>query len=100
MLKFIALAVIVALSGAEAFWSACPGFNGVTPRQITSASCSGNLCTVTRGEPLVADAFLTFNQAHQALNVRVTAYILGIGVNLPQTVGKFKNSLKLRRKLF
>ncbi|KAG5673376.1 hypothetical protein PVAND_003432 [Polypedilum vanderplanki] len=85
MFKLIALTVLLALSGANAFWSACSDLpNALAPRTVESASCSPTLCTVTRGETLIADAYMTFNQAHSRLDVSVTAYIFGIGVNLPQ----------------
>lgn len=84
MFKILAL-FLLAFSSANAFWSACTDRAGaIAPNRIESASCSGNLCTVVRGETLIADAFATFTAAHNTLTVRVTAYILGIGVNLPQ----------------
>jgi hypothetical protein len=86
MFKLVALTVLLALSGANAFWTACPGVPAgvIAPRQITSPSCSGATCTVTRGQTLVANAYATFTQAHSTLNVRIQVFILGIGVNVPQ----------------
>lgn len=83
MFKFLLLAVL-AVASADAFWTACAGV-GNAPTSIVSPSCSGNLCTVQRGETLVADATHTFTAAHSRLDVRVTAFILGIPVNLPQS---------------
>ncbi|CAG9809073.1 unnamed protein product [Chironomus riparius] len=84
MFKILAL-FLLALSSTNAFWTACTDRAGaIAPNRVESASCSGSLCTVVRGETLVADAFATFTSAHSVLTVRVTAYILGIGVNLPQ----------------
>ena len=84
MFKILALFVL-AFSSANAFWSACTDRAGaIAPSRVESSACSGNLCIVVRGEALVADGFFTFASTHTALTVRVTAYILGIGVNLPQ----------------
>ena len=84
MYKILVLALL-AVSAECQFWSACTDRPGaITPNRIESAACSGNLCTIARGETLVADAFATFTSAHNHLEVRVTAYILGIGINLPQ----------------
>ncbi|XP_070508064.1 uncharacterized protein [Chironomus tepperi] len=84
MFKFIVLAVL-AVASVDAFWSPCSDHAGNAPSSIVSASCSGNLCTVQRGETLIADATHTFTAAHSRLDVRVTAFILGIPVNLPQS---------------
>lgn len=39
-------------------------------------------CRITRGELLNADVYITPTRAHSRLDVRVTAYIFGIGVNV------------------
>lgn len=80
----ILLLTVLTFASANAFWSACTDRPGaVAPNNVVSPSCSGDLCTIQRGESLLADVFTFFNAAHQRLDVRVTAYILGIGVNLP-----------------
>jgi hypothetical protein len=85
MYKAIVLVLILALSSANAFWSACTDRPGaIAPERIESPFCTGNLCTVVRGETLTADAWISSPNSHAILTVRVTAYILGIGVNLPQ----------------
>jgi ML domain len=84
MFKFVALTVLLALSGANAFFSRCADHpNAVFPRDIQSPSCTADRCTVARGETLRADAFFTPVRAHNRLDVVVTAYVLGVGVNLP-----------------
>ncbi|XP_070508416.1 uncharacterized protein [Chironomus tepperi] len=84
MFKFVALTVLLAISGANAFFACCSDQpNAVCPRTVTSPSCSGTRCTVSRGEILQADAFFTPVRAHARLDVETTAYVLGVGVNLP-----------------
>ena len=84
MYKFIVIALL-AVASADAFWTPCSDHPGTAPSSVVSPSCSGNLCTVQRGETLHADATVTFTAAHSRLDVRVTAFILGIPVNLPQS---------------
>jgi hypothetical protein len=83
MIKFVGLIFLLALSSANAFWSVCLDRPGVSPTRVESPFCSGTLCTVGRGQTLTADAWVTFVGAHSRLDVRLTAYILGIGVTLP-----------------
>ncbi|KAG5673377.1 hypothetical protein PVAND_003433 [Polypedilum vanderplanki] len=84
MFKLIALTVLLALSGANAFWTRCADLpNAVAPREITSPSCSGTSCTVTRGQTLTANAFATFTQVHHRLDVRVRVFVLGVGIEIP-----------------
>ena len=84
MYKIIVLAVL-AFASADAFWSACTDQpNALAPTRVESASCSGSLCTVIRGEPLIADVFATYTTVHNRLDVRVTAFVLGVPINLPQ----------------
>ena len=84
MFKFIILAVL-AVASADAFWAPCSDHAGNAPSSVVSPSCSGNLCTIQRGETLIADMTHTFTAAHSRLDVRVTAFILGVPVNLPQS---------------
>ncbi|KAG5677664.1 hypothetical protein PVAND_007401 [Polypedilum vanderplanki] len=68
------------------FWTPCSDHpNAVAPRQIISAACppGGTHCTATRGQVLEADAYVTPVTAHNYLRVTVTAYVLGIGIDLP-----------------
>ena len=84
MYKIIVLAVLV-FSSADAFWSACPDHpNALIPSRIESPYCSGSLCTLVRGELFTADVFATHTNVHNRLDVRVTAFVLGVPVNLPQ----------------
>lgn len=84
MYKLLIL-TLISLASVNAFWSPCTDRPGaIAPNRVESAACSGNLCTITRGETLIADVFGVFTAAHHRLDVRVTAYIFGIGVNLPQ----------------
>lgn len=80
MLKLIVFALFVA--GASAFWASCNIPGVLDPDRIESPSCSGDRCTVQRGEILIADVFLTPNKAHEHLMVTVTAFIFGVGVNV------------------
>lgn len=85
MYKVIVVALL-AVSSASAFHSACTNLpNAIRPSDIQSSACSGSQCIVTRGETLIADATIAFTKTHSRLDVRVTAYILGIPVNLPQS---------------
>ena len=83
MFKIVAITLLVALSGANAsFWSACSGVgsNVVAPTSITSPSCVGDRCTVTRGQTLIANAVIPWTAAHQRLDVTILVFILGIGI--------------------
>lgn len=85
MFKIIVFSVLFVFTGAQASFHACctdlP--NAVCPSRVTSPSCSGTRCTVTRGQQLEAEAHFTPVRAHSRLDVVVTAYALGVGVNLP-----------------
>jgi hypothetical protein len=83
MFKFIGLILILALSSTDAFWSICADRPGVRPTRIESPLCTPTICTVGRGEIITADAWATFVSAHSRLDVRVTAYVLGVGINIP-----------------
>lgn len=85
MYKFLLLTILT-ITSANAFWFPCADRPGaVSPNRVESPFCSGDLCMITRGESLLADVFTYFHGAHQRLDVRVTAFILGVGVNLPLT---------------
>jgi hypothetical protein len=81
MYKLAVLAVLLALSGANAFWTACGGT--ATTHAVTSPACTATRCTATRGQPLQSNTTISFAGAHAALTVEVTAFVLGIGVPLP-----------------
>jgi hypothetical protein len=86
MYKSLAVLLFVFYSVNANFWSPCSNLpNAVVPRLITSPSCppTADRCTATRGQPLEARVFFTPVSAHARLDVRVTAFILGVGVNLP-----------------
>jgi len=82
MFKLVALTVLLAISGSHAFWTACPGV--MAPTSITSDVCSGSSCTVRIGQDFSAEATITFTQAHARLDTRITVFVLGVGVNIPQ----------------
>lgn len=84
MFKLVALTVLLAIAGTDAFWNCCANQpNAVCPRSVVSPACSGDICTVTRGEQLTANAFFTPVRAHSELRVTVTTTIAGITVTLP-----------------
>lgn len=82
MFKLVVLTVLLAVSESHAFWAACPGI--LAPTSVSSAVCSGASCTVSRGQPFTASAQITFNGAFSNLHTRVTVFVLGIGVEIPQ----------------
>ncbi|XP_070508065.1 uncharacterized protein [Chironomus tepperi] len=82
MFKLVALTVLLAISGTQAFWSACPGV--LAPTSITSDVCSGSSCSVTLGQDFTAEATVVFTQAHARLDTRITVFVLGVGINIPQ----------------
>ncbi|KAG5673378.1 hypothetical protein PVAND_003434 [Polypedilum vanderplanki] len=84
MFKFVIFGILLVLSSANAFWTRCADHpNAVAPDHITSPACTPERCTATRGEVLTADVLLTPIRAHNRLDVRVTAFVLGVGVPLP-----------------
>ncbi|XP_070508063.1 uncharacterized protein [Chironomus tepperi] len=82
MFKFVILSVLLAITGTQAFWAACPGI--LAPTNIVSDVCSGTSCTVRRGQTFTAQATITFTQAHARLDTRITVFLLGVGINVPQ----------------
>jgi hypothetical protein len=84
MLKLAVLGLLLALSGANAFWSLCADHpNAIGPDSVSSPFCDAVRCTATRGEVLTADIFITPIKAHARMDVRVTGFLLGIGIPLP-----------------
>lgn len=86
MFKVIFLTFLLAYSAEANFWSQCSDLpNALAPDLIISTACpeGATRCTATRGEPLNADVYLTPIHAHAQLEVVVTAFIFGIGINLP-----------------
>ncbi|XP_070508082.1 uncharacterized protein [Chironomus tepperi] len=83
MYKILAL-FLLAVSSASAFWSACLDRPGVlAPTSITSPACSGNLCTVVRGETLNSDVYFVFPAAYSRLDVRISVILYGVEVYIP-----------------
>jgi hypothetical protein len=82
MFKFIAFALLV--TGTQAFWTGCNLPGVLTPDSIVSPACSGDRCTVVRGETLFADVFFTPTAAHTELIATATAYhmLLPGGLNV------------------
>lgn len=77
MFKFFALALLAVGAHAQAtFWETCNIPGVVTPDNVVSNVCSGNRCTVTRGETLFADAFFTPTAVHTELIATATAHHL------------------------
>lgn len=74
MFKFIAFVLLVAGAQAQSFWQSCnlPGVD--TPDSIISSSCLGDRCTVTRGVPLLADAYFTPSGAFTELRATARAF--------------------------
>jgi hypothetical protein len=87
MFKVIVLALLLACSAnaQQSFWTTCTDLiNVVAPRQIISAACppTADRCSAVRGEALDADVYFTPTKAHSYLHVTVTAFVLGVGINL------------------
>ncbi|XP_070499664.1 uncharacterized protein [Chironomus tepperi] len=82
--KFTIFVIFLTISClAEAFWSDCPGSNVPGPDDIVSPNCSGDRCRAVRGESLIARIYATPQAVHHELIARVTAFVFGIGINLP-----------------
>ncbi|XP_070508062.1 uncharacterized protein [Chironomus tepperi] len=82
MFKLVALTVLLAISGTHAFWSACPGI--LAPTSVTSDVCSGSSCNVQLGQDFSGVATVSFARAHSALAIRITIYVGGVGIDIPQ----------------
>jgi hypothetical protein len=81
MFKFIALTVLFALSGTDAFFKCCSNQpNAVCPTAVTSPSCSGLRCTLSLGQQLTADVTFTPVKVHQRLDVSASTTALGVTV--------------------
>jgi hypothetical protein len=82
----IAIVILSLVFSASAFWSRCDDIpNAVFPYDVISPSCpvGGTHCIATRGQPLEADAYWRPVAAHNVLSIYVTAYVFGIGLELP-----------------
>ncbi|KAG5676501.1 hypothetical protein PVAND_006332 [Polypedilum vanderplanki] len=84
MFKFL-LILTLAIASANAFWTPCT--SGPAPTSVTSPSCSGTSCTITRGEILRATFVFPANVAASSLDVIIRAYaaIGGDPIQLPVT---------------
>lgn len=81
MYKFgIAVVFMLAVNAAVGFWTPCTGLP--PPTFATSISCDADLCTVRRGDMLIAQAGFIATRAHQRLEVTMTTSFLGIPINL------------------
>lgn len=81
MFKFgIAIVLLLAVNAAVGFWTACPGLPA--PTFATSVHCDAVLCTVRRGDMLIAQAGFVATRVHQRLDVAMTTSFLGIPINL------------------
>lgn len=78
MFKFLVFTLFVV--GTNAFWRSCNIPGVITPDRVESPFCSGDRCIVTRGDTLVADAWVTPIRAHQRLDVTATAFAGPIGL--------------------
>jgi hypothetical protein len=93
MIKAIAI-LALAIASTNAFWSPCS--QGPPPTSVTSPSCSGSSCTVTRGEGLAAVVVFSPAQSTPHLDVIIKAYFFGIELDIPNSPGnengeEFKN---------
>lgn len=80
-MKYFAIVVLLAISGANAdFWRGCNIPGVVTPNRVESPFCSGTSCIVSRGDTLVADAWVTPVKVHHRLDVSVTAFVGPVGI--------------------
>jgi hypothetical protein len=79
MIKFLIIFVI-AFASVNAFWSACS--SGQAPNSVTSPSCSGASCTVTRGSTLTGTINFTPQYAVSSLNAYAIMYYLGAEVDI------------------
>lgn len=100
MMKILAIAFLIgAINAQQSFWRVCTDQPGATsPNRIVSEACDEAVgrCRITRGEVLNADVYITPVKAHARLDVRVTAYIFGIGVNVSK---KLIHEFKLKKSI-
>ncbi|KAL7017759.1 hypothetical protein ACKWTF_010514 [Chironomus riparius] len=84
MFKFaFVLLLAISASQAQSYWSGCPGILG--PTTLTSPVCSGSACTVVQGTTSVFQSTISFTRAHSHLMTRLTVFLGGVGVVIPQT---------------
>ncbi|KAG5676499.1 hypothetical protein PVAND_006330 [Polypedilum vanderplanki] len=84
MFKFIVV-LTLAIASANAFWTSCT--SGPPPTSVTSPSCSGTSCTVTRGEGLAATVVFSPAQSSPVLDVNIRAYFFGQELEIPNSPG-------------
>jgi hypothetical protein len=81
MYKFVILAVLMAASAVNAFWSPCGG--SATTHEVYSSVCDSDRCHVTRGQTMIANTTISFVEPHHQLTIRVRTVLLGIQITLP-----------------
>ncbi|XP_070506505.1 uncharacterized protein [Chironomus tepperi] len=77
------LTVVISIGLNHAFWTDCPGSGVIGPDSITSPNCTADRCRVVRGEVMTADILVTWSGNHHELATRITAFMFGVGINLP-----------------
>lgn len=86
MNKLSIVLVVLAVSGAFAFWTPCGDLPA--PNDIVSAQCNDVYCEVYRGSQLRADVHMTARHVHQVLDVKFSTNFLGIDINLTIPEGR------------
>jgi hypothetical protein len=78
MFKFVALlALVLAADAARVNFRPCPG-NLPTPNWVESDYCTGDTCTLTRGQTFTARISFTPREQFSALMVGIQATFLGL----------------------
>lgn len=99
MFKVLAIFAL-AFASANAFWTGCIG-GGPLPTSVSSPACSGNSCSVTRGQVLQATVVFPANVAAPVLDITIQAFAQAGGgaIDIPVTDpnGLFKI---IQRKIF
>lgn len=80
MYKLAIVSIILALSGANAFWSQCGG--SAYFYSIVSPDCDDYSCTKARGDLFTTSAMFSTPESHNSLKVRATAFVYGTNVRI------------------
>lgn len=94
MNKLSIVLVVLAVSGAFAFWTPCGDLP--SPNEIVSAQCNADYCEVYRGSQLRADVYMTARHVHLRLDVKFSTTLLGIPIDLPIPEGREDACMHLR----
>lgn len=86
MNKILVTFLVLAVNSAFGFWTPC-GDGIHAPHTIISDDCTPEICTVHRGNQLIADVHFISLAVNNRLDVRISTTFLGIPINLEVPAG-------------